>query len=71
MFLKKVFQIVETSTPRAGRTYGLDYDEGYQFSNPTLAGNKIGGQSFYIEGLDTPPEYFTDNQSHHLRFFIE
>jgi len=40
----------------------LDYDEGYQFSKPELAGNKIGGQPFYIEGLDTPPEYFTANK---------
>ncbi|HAS42582.1 MAG TPA: hypothetical protein DCS93_19030 [Microscillaceae bacterium] len=40
----------------------LDYDEGYQFSKPELAGNKIGGQPFYIEGLDTPPEYFTADQ---------
>jgi len=37
----------------------LDYDAGYQFSKSALAGNKIGGQPFYIEGLDTPPEYFT------------
>lgn len=62
MFLKKVFQIVETSTPRAGRTDGLDYDEGYQFSKPTLAGSKIGGQPFYVGTLDTPPEYFTSDQ---------
>lgn len=40
----------------------LDYDEGYQFSKPALAGNKIGGQPFYIEGLDTPPEYYTTDE---------
>lgn len=40
----------------------LDYDTGFQFSKPELAGNKIGGQPLYIEGLSTPPEYFTSAQ---------
>lgn len=40
----------------------LDYEKGYQFSRPGLAGNKIGGQALYIEGLDTPPEYFTSDE---------
>lgn len=40
----------------------LDYDTGFQFSRPELAGNKIGGQPLYIEGLDTPPEQFNSNE---------
>lgn len=40
----------------------LNYDTGFQFSRPELAGNKIGGQPLYIEGLDTPPEYFTSDE---------
>ncbi|HAS42580.1 MAG TPA: hypothetical protein DCS93_19020 [Microscillaceae bacterium] len=40
----------------------LDYDAGYQFSKTELAGNKIGGQPFYITGLDTPPEHFVADQ---------
>lgn len=39
----------------------LDYDSGYQFTRPELAGNKIGGQPLYIEGLDTPPEEFNSD----------
>lgn len=44
----------------------LDYDTGFRFSRPELAGNKIGGQPLYIEGLDTPPEYFNSNEWHLL-----
>lgn len=40
----------------------LDYDTGFQFATPELVGNKIGGQPLYIEGLDTPPEYFTSDE---------
>ncbi|HMV43805.1 MAG TPA: DUF1963 domain-containing protein [Leptospiraceae bacterium] len=40
----------------------LDYDTGFQFSRPELAGNKIGGQPLYIEGLDTPPEAFNSEE---------
>lgn len=40
----------------------LDYDTGFQFSRPELAGNKIGGQPLYIQGLDTPPEQFTSDE---------
>ena len=36
----------------------LDYDTGYRFARPELAGNKIGGQPLYIEGLSIPPELF-------------
>ncbi|MDX2304490.1 MAG: hypothetical protein NW226_16910 [Microscillaceae bacterium] len=38
---------------------------GYQFSKPALAGNKIGGQAIYVEGLDTPPKPF-DSEDWHL-----
>lgn len=40
----------------------LDLDTGYQFSRPELAGNKIGGQPLYIEGLTTPPEIFKSQE---------
>lgn len=40
----------------------LDYDTGFHFARPDLAGNKIGGQPLYIEGLDTPPEYFISDE---------
>ncbi|MDJ0601212.1 MAG: DUF1963 domain-containing protein [Crocosphaera sp.] len=40
----------------------LDYDTGFQFARPELAGNKIGGQPIYIEGLDTPPEQFNSHE---------
>ena len=42
--------------------HDLDYDLGYRFSKPALAGNKIGGQPFYVGYLDTPPEYFTSDE---------
>lgn len=61
--------VVEKAWPLEERfnSYGdgadiLDYEEGYRFAKPELVGNKIGGQPFYIEGLDTPPEYFTDDK---------
>ncbi|MDJ0662333.1 MAG: DUF1963 domain-containing protein [Crocosphaera sp.] len=40
----------------------LDYDTGFQFARPELAGNKIGGQPLYIEGLDTPPKQFNSHE---------
>lgn len=40
----------------------LDSDTGFRFTKPELAGNKIGGQPLYIEGLSTPPEYFTSDE---------
>ncbi|MGF1490765.1 MAG: DUF1963 domain-containing protein [Prochloraceae cyanobacterium] len=40
------------------RIYELDYDTGFQFSKPELAGNKIGGQSLYLDILGDPPEEF-------------
>lgn len=40
----------------------LDYEEGYQFLHPDLAGNKIGGQALYVESLYPPPAYFTSDQ---------
>lgn len=40
----------------------LNYDTGFQFSRPELAGNKIGGQPLYVECLDIPPEYFTSDK---------
>lgn len=40
----------------------LDYDTGFHFTRPEIAGNKIGGQPIYIEGLDIPPEQFTSNE---------
>ena len=40
----------------------LDYDTGFQFSRPELAGNKIGGQPLYIEGIDNPPEQFNSDK---------
>ena len=40
----------------------LDYDTGFGFSKPELAGNKTGGQPIYIEGLTTPPEEFTSEE---------
>lgn len=42
-----------------------DYDKGYSFSKPERAGNKIGGQAIYIEGLDNPPEHY-DSEDWHL-----
>ena len=54
----------EASTPLEERytMNDLDYDTGFQFARPEFAGNKIGGQPLYIEGLDTPPEYFTSDE---------
>lgn len=43
------------------RRRDLDHSAGFAFSRPDLAGNKIGGQPLYIEGLDTPPDTFTDD----------
>ncbi len=40
----------------------LDYDTGFHFSRPELAGNKIGGRPLYIESLDTPPEQFNSDE---------
>ncbi len=40
----------------------LDYDTGFQFSRPELAGNKIGGQPLYIQRLTTPPEQFNSEE---------
>jgi len=40
----------------------LDYNTGFQFSQPELAGNKIGGQPLYIEALSTPPEPFNSEE---------
>ena len=39
----------------------LDLETGYRFAQPALAGNKIGGQPFYVGYLATPPEYFTSD----------
>lgn len=36
----------------------LDDSEGYQFSRPELAGNKLGGQPLYIGSLSVAPEVF-------------
>jgi uncharacterized protein YwqG len=44
------------------RMNDLDYDTGFQFSRAELAGNKIGGQPLYIEGLDTLPEQFNSDE---------
>ena len=68
-YVPKEYQLVEEAVmeepalPLAERYkegHDLDYDAGYQFSQPELAGNKIGGQAIYVEGLSTPPAYFTD-----------
>ncbi|OCR00959.1 hypothetical protein BCD67_06260 [Oscillatoriales cyanobacterium USR001] len=40
----------------------FDIDTGFQFSQPELAGNKIGGQPLYIEGLSNPPEPFNSEE---------
>ncbi|BAZ78767.1 DUF1963 domain-containing protein [Sphaerospermopsis kisseleviana CS-549] len=40
----------------------LNYDPGYQFARPELAGNKIGGQPLYIGHLTNPPELFTSDE---------
>ena len=54
----------EESIPLEKRFTIYDYDDesGFQFSKPSLAGNKIGGQPLYIEGLDDPPEEFNSEQ---------
>lgn len=51
----------EPDLPLAQR-YGmgdLDYGAGFQFAQPALAGNKLGGQAMYIEGLSEPPPLFS------------
>jgi len=40
----------------------LDCDTGFEFARQELAGNKIGGQPLYIEGLSTPPEQFNSGE---------
>ena len=40
----------------------FDYNTGFQFSKPELAGNKIGGQPLYIQGLSNPPEEFNSEE---------
>ncbi len=42
--------------------HDLDYNTGFQFSKPELAGNKIGGQPLYIESLDNPSELFNSDE---------
>lgn len=59
----------ENYLPLLERYHHSDFDfqnyTGYQFSTPELAGNKIGGQAIYVEGLSNPPEHF-DSKDWHL-----
>ena len=40
----------------------MDCDTGFEFSKPSLAGNKIGGQPLYIQGLTNPPSEFNSEE---------
>jgi len=44
------------------RIYELDYDMGFQFSKPELAGNKIGGQPLYMKSLTNVAEGFNSEK---------
>ena len=44
------------------RIYELDYDTGFQFSKPELAGNKIGGQPLYMKSLTNIAEGFNSEE---------
>ncbi|MFB2835478.1 DUF1963 domain-containing protein [Floridanema evergladense] len=55
---------IETATPLNERWdcwNDLDLDTGYNFSKPELAGNKIGGQAIYVENVEAPLCYESED----------